>query len=238
MRSMPTTSPVIAQLARRARTLGGAALLTHYRPARGERTELSVASFANWVDKTANLLDDLGYDEDATVALPVLLEAPAHWMPVVWPFAVWQRGLTALVIDRAGAAASDVVVIGPEPVAPVGTGDTLVCSLHPWGWATPGLPAGVTDFSSEALAQPDAHLASPADPDAPAWHDAHRSVSHAGLGQLAPLTGRVIAQPDDAWTTVSLLVRAIMGGGSLVVVDGEGDVARIADDERALPVVE
>lgn len=233
---MPATRPVPDVLAQRARSGGGRALLTHYRPDRGERTELSVTSFANWVDKTANLLDDLGVDADASVALPVLLEAPAHWMALVWPFALWQRGLAAQVVGRSDAATSDLAVIGPDHPEAVAA-DTLACSLHPWALPLTGLPGGVTDYCSEALAQPDAHVAFPATPDALAWRDAERSLTVAEVAALPPLDDRVIAQPTDAWASVSLVVRAILGGGSVVLVDGPGDVARVAADERALRVV-
>lgn len=233
---MPATRPVTELLTRRARAAGGAAFLTHYRPERGERTELSVTSFANWVDKTANLVDDLGLDADATVALPVLVEAPAHWMALVWPFALWQRGLAARVVARPDAAASDLAVIGPDDPGPVGD-LTLACSLHPWALALPGLPPGVADFSSEALAQPDAHVALPADADATAWEDADRRLSFADLAALPPLSPRVVARPTAAWASVSLLVRALLGGGSVVLVQGPGDVDRIASDEHAEPVV-
>ena len=72
---MSPLRPVSAHLDRLTRTAGGAPLLTHYGPA-GERTELSVASFANWVAKTVNLLDEVGADADTTVALPVLAQMP------------------------------------------------------------------------------------------------------------------------------------------------------------------
>ena len=97
------------------RTSGGAPLLTHYGPA-GERTERSVASFANWVAKTVNLLDEVGADADTTVALPVLAQRPAHWMGLVWPFALWQAGLpvpaqraVAVVVLRATDSRSGTV---------------------------------------------------------------------------------------------------------------------------------
>lgn len=228
---MPATRPVTL-LAQRVRTGGGGALLTYYRPTHGERTELSGTSFANWVDKTANLLDDLGIDEDSVVALPVLLEAPMHWMSCVWPFALWQRGLTARVVGRSDAMASDLAVIGPDAPAPLGA-QTVACSLHPWGRRLVGLPPDVTDYAGEALAQPDAHRVAPAPPDAEAWVDAHSRATFADLDAVAPVTGRILARPTDAWAAVALLVGAVLGGGSVVFVDGDADVARIAADERA-----
>ena len=54
----------LAALQRRARTEGAEPLLTHYDLAGGGRTELSVATFANWVNKTANLIEDVGADAE------------------------------------------------------------------------------------------------------------------------------------------------------------------------------
>lgn len=233
---MVVSRPLAEQLARRARTGGGSALLTHYGPQPGQRTELSATAFANWVDKTANLLDAIGADADADVTLPVLLEAPAHWMGLVWPFALWQRGVTARVVARKDAAAADLAVVGPDAPAPLAA-DTLACSLHPWGRALEDLPPGVTDYSSEALAQPDVHVAVPVDPQASAWIDADRDVSFAGLLDLPAIGDRVLARPAHAWAAVTLLVGAILGGGSVVLVEGDVDEEAIARQERARVVV-
>lgn len=230
---MAATRPVSDALTARVRSGGGGALVTHYELATGARTELSVATFANWADKTANLLDDLGLDAEASVALPVLVEAPAHWMALVWPFALWQRGLAARVVPRAEAADADLTVIGPDAPTPVGA-ETLACSLDPWGRPLPDLPSGVADFAGEALAQPDAHAAVRPNPDAPAWTDGVRSLTFADLAGLDPIADRVLTSPADAWASVSLLVRAVVGGGSVVLVAGEGDLARLAASERAV----
>ncbi len=219
--------PVSAHLDRLVRTAGGAPLLTHYGPA-GERTELSVASFANWVAKTVNLLDDLGVAPGDTVALPVLAARPAHWMGLVWPFALWQAGLPV----RIDPTDADLAVLGPadpRPAAPT----TLACSLDPWGRALPDLPAGVLDYSSEALAQPDAAGSTPAPLDEVAWVDADRALTGADLAGLDPITDRVLARADTAWEAVSLLARAILGGGSVVLVESGGDPARTAASEKA-----
>ena len=219
--------PVSVHLDRLVRTAGGAPLLTHYGPS-GERTELSAASFANWVAKTTNLLDDLGLDEDAVVVLPVLAERPAHWMGLVWPFALWRAGLgAALAADH-----PDLAVIGPTDPAPVAP-TTLACSLDPWGRALADLPAGVGDYSSAALAQSDAAALAPAGADDPAWTDAERSVTVGGLAALEPVTDRVLARPSSAWEAVSLLARAVAGGGSVVFTESDGDPARTAAAEKA-----
>lgn len=233
---MTAIPPVHDLLAARARRSGGAPLLTHYRPASGERVELSATSLANWADKAANLLDGLGVDEGSEVALPVLVERPASWMGLVLPLACWQRGVGVRVVPREEASGADLVVIGPDAPGPVGF-ETLACSLHPWGLALPGMPDGVTDFSSSAMAEPDAHGGVPAQPSAVAWLSDARDVTFAGLRDLEPLDERVLLTPDDPWEAVSTVWRAASGQGSVVLVDGSADadqLARIAHDERAV----
>ena len=224
---MTPLRPVNTHLSRLTRTAAGAPLLTHYGPS-GERTELSVASFANWVAKTVNLLDDLGIAEPDVVALPVLAERPAHWMGLVWPFAVWQAGMTAH-LDNPDA---DLAVIGPLDPRPLAA-TTLACSLDPWGRALPDLPDGVLDYSSEALAQPDAAAETPASLDATAWVDAHRAATAGDLAALKPISDRVLLNPATAWDAVSTLTRAILGGGSVVFVESAGELARTASAEKA-----
>ena len=225
---------VLPTLHARVRSAGAGPLLTHY-AADGARTELSATSFANWVDKTANLLDELGLDADADVALPVALEAPGHWMTLVWPFALWQRGVTARVCSRTYAVGADLAVIGPHDAAPVAA-DTLACSLHPWALPLTGLPAGVADFAAEALAQPDAHAVVPPAPGALAWVEAERRVSHAEVAAVPPESDRVLAVVDEAWAVVSTLVAVILGGGSLVVVESPDAIEAVARAERARPL--
>lgn len=222
--------PVSDALAVRARRRGSSPLLTHYGVLPGERTELSVTSFANWVDKTANLLDDLGLDADADVILTVLAERPAHWMGLVWPFALWQRGIAARVAPREEVGLADLAVTGPDAPAPLAA-ETLACSLHPWGLPLVGLPAGVTDYSSAALAQPDAHVPGVPDADALAWVDAERRLDAAALAGVSGVAGRVLARPTTAWDAVALLVGAVLGGGSVVLVEGADEAT--ADDLAA-----
>ena len=228
---MPRHELVPQALARRVRAAGGTPLLTHY-GADGSRAELSVASFANWVDKTANLLDDLGLDADADVALPVLIEAPAHWMALVWPFACWRAGVGVRVVARPDAAPAALVVTGPEDPTPLGA-ETFACSLDPWGRGLTGLPGGVADYSSEALTQPDGHPGAPAAPEAPAWTDGGGVRTHGDLAALEPVSDRVAVTPDGPWAAVAWLVRAVLGGGSLVVVEAAATLARCAAAERA-----
>lgn len=229
---MVAATPVSVRLHQRAQRAGGDPLLTHY-GAGGARTELSVASFANWVDKTANLLDDLGLDADSDIALPVLLEAPAHWMALVWPFACWRAGAGVRVVPRPDAAGADLAVIGPHEPAPLAD-LTLACSLDPWARPLGDLPAGVGDFAGEALAQPDLAAGVPTTADAAAWTDEEGAWSHADVAAWTPVAERVCATRTDARAAVRLLAGTVLGDGSLVLVDDpDADVARVANSERA-----
>ena len=221
----------MAALATRVRTAGADPLLTWYRPQTGERTELSVRTLANWVDKTANLLDTLGIE--SWVAGPVSLAHPGNWMSLLWPLATWQHGCGY----RAGEpdAASELVVIGPREPRPYAGVPTIACSLHPLALGLRGLPDGVLDFTGEALAEPDAHVTVPVEAGATAWWDAERALSHAAVGDLAAEPGRVLVLPTTAWATLAAVLGALLGGGSAVVVDGpvtEDERERIVASER------
>ncbi|MGH8938222.1 MAG: TIGR03089 family protein, partial [Actinomycetes bacterium] len=80
------------------------ALITFYDDSSGERTELSVATFANWVAKTANLMqDELGM----TAGQRVAIRLPLHWQAAVWLAARWAPGAVA----APGSAAADAAVV-------------------------------------------------------------------------------------------------------------------------------
>lgn len=226
-------NPIVRALAGRLRGGGAEPLLTWYAPQTGARTELSVRTFANWVDKTANLLDDLGVE--GPVAGPVSAVHPGHWMSLLWPLAAWQRGCA---YTPGPDAAADLVVVGPDRPGATPGATTLACSLHPLGIGLRDLPQGVLDFTGEALAQPDAHLAVGVDPAAPAWHDAAGRHSHADTGSVPPSAERVLVRPSGPWgTLVAAVLAPVLGGGSAVVVDGPVDAAeldRIGAAERAI----
>jgi uncharacterized protein (TIGR03089 family) len=224
-------NPIIAALDQASRSRGNAPMITWYEPSSGARTELSVRSFANWVDKTANLLTAW----DATgevVAGAVNRDHPGHWMSLIWPLAAWQAGC-AYSTEASTTAA--VQVIGPEQPAAVPSRITVACSLHPLGLGLRGLPADVLDYSSEALAQPDAHHPASVEPDDPAWVDAAGVRSHAGLN-VAPVSERVLVRPSQPWQALTdSIIAPLLGGGSAVIVEGEIDpeaLARLVASER------
>ncbi len=208
------------------RNAGPSPLFTHYDEAAGSRVELSGRTFANWVDKTANLLEDLGTDPGETVHVELLTSAPGHWVTAVWVAGCWQRGCP--VIES--AAGAELAVVGPE--SQVRGSSTVMCSLHPLGLGLPQLPPGCVDYA-DVLAQPDDHLSEPVAPDEVAWlpHITHEEVARTPVRE----SRRLFADPGPGWSTVQdLLVAPVLGGGSTVVVTGASSerLQQIADEER------
>lgn len=232
---MTASRTPVERLALRVRGQGSRPLLTYYHPAAGERTELSATSFANWVDKTANLLATLGVDA-GPVAGPLATTHPGHWVSLIWPLACWQHGVAWAAVGPPLPAEAELAVIGPDHPAPLLPDATIACSLHPFGLPLRDLPAGVLDYSTEVLAEPDAHWAAAVQPTDLAWLDPHRQVTHAELAGLPPVAGRVLVRQSGPWRTlVDAVLRPLLGGGSAVVVVGEvddHDLDRIATAER------
>jgi uncharacterized protein (TIGR03089 family) len=197
-----TTFPEL--LDRRLARDAGQPLVTFYDDATGERTELSVTTFANWVSKTANLyVDELMLDPGDLLRI----DLPPHWLGPVFLAAAWTCGLE-LAAPEAGA---DVVVVGPDRVDQQAQGSslTLACSLTPFASRfTDPLPPGVLDHGVLWAGQSDVFIpVDPADLDLPGPDDRRvitdlDPLGHDGrrllLGLLAG-TGSVVlvAHPDE-----------------------------------------
>lgn len=224
----------ITALEQRVRTDGAQPLLTCYDEAAGSRVEFSARTFANWVDKTANLMQAVGLDEDSVLGLPLLLTHPGHWVGLVWTMAAWQVGATVLAVPREDLDGADLAVVGPEKVHPVPGVETVVCSLHPLG-AGLGAPApGVTDYA-EVLSQPDVHWRNPApstllDDGSTQWTAADLAGPEAGA------TRRLVVPTGVPWEDLTaLLLGPLAAGGSSVVVtncESPEQLTRIAAAER------
>ena len=136
----------------------GRPLVTWYDETTGERVELSVATYANWVAKTASLLVE---EHDLERGDVLRVDLPLHWLTAVFLGAAWTAGL---VVTQDGAGA-DAVVTGPDGLehwaSYAADLPVLACSLLPMGvrFAEP-LPPGVHDVGVEVWSQPDAFLAS------------------------------------------------------------------------------
>ncbi|PTA45119.1 TIGR03089 family protein [Micromonospora sp. RP3T] len=119
-------------------------LLTWYDDATGERTELSGATLANWVAKTANLLvDEVGTapDEMAGVLLP------PHWQTAAVLLGCWSASLT--VVDAPGPV--EVLFTAVDRVDEAArwpAGERYALALDPFALPMRQVPAGCTDFVS------------------------------------------------------------------------------------------
>jgi uncharacterized protein (TIGR03089 family) len=233
-----------AALAAAVRADAARPLVTFYDDASGERVELSVTTYANWVDKTAGLLQE---ELDAERGDLLLLDLPTHWLGAVWLGAAWRLGL-AVTTDPGLLESAAVVVCGPAGVptyAPMATDRAVVAlSLRPLGarFSEP-LPDGVVDYGAEVLAQPDSFQ--PLDPpdgaDA-AWRTATGTTSQSALladAAAEPLVdrrGRLLTDvnPVGARGLRTLLSPLLNGGGTVWVAHPDPQRwQRRYDEERA-----
>lgn len=215
-------------------------LVTAYDDETGERTELSVSTYANWVAKTANLLvEELMLDPGDTL----LLDLPPHWLGTVFLGAAWCAGVAVTTSAEEDVAA---VVCGPEdPAAHLGRGAAVVaCSLLPFAvrCADP-LPEGVLDHGLLWPGQSDVFAAvDPAEPATVAWRPGDlsqgelldRAVDRAR--RSAHARQRLLTDADPCTDAgVPAFLAPLLSGGSLVLVrhpDGSR-WARHREAERA-----
>lgn len=226
--------------------------MTFYDDATGERVELSVATFANWVAKTANLLQgDLGAGPGDRVALLL----PAHWQTAVWLLACSSVG-TVADVGGADVAAADVVVSGPETldVARGCGGERVAMALRPLGGRFPQVPAGFVDYAVEVPGQGDRFVPfSPVDPEEAALIVAGREFTGAevverardeatGLGLTGPGSRILSGLGYDTWEGLNAgLYGALATGGSVVLCRnlsalGEEALAKRIESERVTAV--
>jgi uncharacterized protein (TIGR03089 family) len=206
----------------------GRPLVTWYDDTTGERVELSVATYANWVAKTASLLVE---EHDLARGDVLRVDLPVHWLTAVFLGAAWTAG----VVVTQDEGSPDAVVTGPAGLgrwsASAGDLPVLACSLLPMGvrFGDP-LPPGVHDVGVEVWSQPDAFLSPdpPTDDDEAVRHEGlgttHRELwSAAAAGSLLTDGGRLLvaanpASPPELATLTEPLARR----GSVVLVVGPG----------------
>jgi uncharacterized protein (TIGR03089 family) len=132
----PNPPTVIAAFATMSGSDPTRPLITFYDDATGERLDLSGATLANWVAKTANLLVDghgLAPGDVAAVALP------PHWLTAAVLLGCWSAGLVV------AASAGDVGFVAGG--ARVDAADTYAVSLAPLAAPfQPGPPPGTLDY--------------------------------------------------------------------------------------------
>lgn len=223
-------------LAAQLRGDAGRPLITFYDHETGERVELSVTTYANWVAKAASLLAEEG---DLERGQRIRIDLPTHWLGPVFLGAAWLLGLA--VVDDDGV---DAVVCGPDTVDDWGerADDVAVfaCSLLPLGvrFGQP-LPPGVHDVGVEIWSQPDAFT--PWDPPT----GADPATAHATQAQLmeAAAAGSVLTDGGRLLTATNpasppgivAFTEPLVRGGSLVLLrhPDPDRLGALAAEERA-----
>ncbi len=213
-------------LARQLRADSSRPLITFYDDSSGERVELSVTTYANWVAKAASLLTE---EHDLERGQSLCVDLPAHWLGPVFLGAAWTVGLvvTGPVDAPEGGGSPDAVVCGPQTLdrwAPLADDlPVLACSLLPLGVRfADTLPAGVHDVGVEVWSQPDAFT--PWDP--PGSDDAATTQATQGelwtaaaAGSLLTDGGRLLSEANPASPPgVASFTEPLVRGGSLVLV--------------------
>ncbi|GGY81439.1 acyl-CoA synthetase [Streptomyces omiyaensis] len=216
-------------------------LVTYYDDATGERAELSVATFANWVAKTANLLQgELSAEPGDRLALLL----PAHWQTAVWLLACSSVGVTAEL--GGDPARADLVVAGPERLEEglACSGERVALSLAPLGRRFPVAPAGYADYAVEVPGQGDRFAPfAPVDADAPALvvdgteRSGAQLVEQARLDAvrlgLGPGSRLLSGLAYDGWEGLSAgLYAPLAAGGSVVLCRNTGGLAPEALEKR------
>ena len=196
-------------------------LLTWYDDATGERTELSGATLANWVSKTANLLTDgcgLGPGDVAAV------RTPPHWQTVAIYLGVWTAGLA---ITHNPSSSPDVAFLMPD--ASAAAADSFAVGLHPFALPVRDLQSGVADWVSSARVHGDYYTGPAVAASAAALVDlpgggsvtqgdlVTRGLARAGELDLAP-GSRVLISVADHPQPMDWLVAPLVAGCTLVAV--------------------
>lgn len=229
-----------------------APLFTQYDDATGERVELSGTTLANWVAKTANLLQDefdVGPGSTVAVALPV------HWQTAAVLLAVWSCGATVVdtaAEDQGRIAEVDVVLAARDRLAALeedlaeGAAELLGLSLHPLGLGMAGYVGPARDFALEVRAHGDVFAPyEPADPAGAGLRLGGGELTLGGLveaaRELAARLGigageRVLLDEQVAAEAgpVAWLLAPLAAGASLVLVRSAvaETLPRRAADER------
>ncbi len=214
--------------------------VTFYDDATGERIELSVVTFANWVAKTANMLvDGVG----AVPGQVLRLDLPRHWLTPVWVVAGLATGL--VVALEGDPSEADVAVVGPAGIAPaLGAGDVVALSLRPMAAAFgPGeLPGQVLDYAREVPGYGDRFASSaPAGKVRAGGHDLGFADLAALADQLADRCGLDVAgrllvsgsnDPLDELLATAVVPLLRAAGVVLVVGADEARTEALAGPER------
>ena len=211
---------------------GAAPLVTFYDDVSAERTELSATTLANWVAKTANLLQE---EFDVGPGSTVALTLPVHWQTAAVLLGVWSCG--AAVLDTAGEdddrfGTADVVLADADRLPPLEEQELpelMGLSLHPMGLGMAGYVGPARDFALEVRTQGDVFTPwQPVDPERPGLVLGGGELTLGGLvatatelaGRLGLRSGDRVLIDERAATEagpVAWLLAPLAAGASLVL---------------------
>jgi uncharacterized protein (TIGR03089 family) len=244
---MPATpADLLADVVRRH---AATPLLTHYDDATGSRVELSGATLANWVAKTANLLQD---EFDVGPGRTVAITLPVHWQTAAVLLGVWSCGAAVLETaaeDDGRLDSADVVLAAQDRLGSLeglDLPDLVGLSLHPLGLGMTGYVGPARDFAHEVRIRGDAFSPyQPPDPADPGLVGGQLHLSLGGLtGAAVELAGRlgiaagdrvlVDEQAATAAGPVAWLLAPLAADASVVLVSSPdpAQLVRRAADER------
>ncbi|WP_319463068.1 TIGR03089 family protein [Micromonospora sp. RTP1Z1] len=199
-------------------------LLTWYDDATGERTELSGATLANWVAKTANLLVD-----EAAVApgdtAGVLL--PPHWQTAAVLLGCWSAKVT--VVDTPGDVA--VLFAAADRAAEAeawSAGERYALALAPFAAPLRQVPPSFADYVVEVRGHGDHFTPYPGGGEADADLLARAAARAADLG-IAP-GDRILIDTATHPDPVDWLLAPLTAAASIVLC---GNLDRSRLDSRA-----
>ncbi|MDQ4052555.1 MAG: TIGR03089 family protein [Actinomycetota bacterium] len=216
-------------LARQLAVDPGRPLVTFYDDATGERVELSVVTYANWVAKAASLLVE---EHELERGDTLRIDLPPHWLGPVFLGAAWTAGLTVTDYDaHLDGQSPDAVVCGPDELPTwaerAGELPVLACSLLPLGvrFDEP-VPPDVHDVGIDIWSQPDSFIPwDPAVDDDLAYDLLGETMTQAQLwaaaaaGSLVTDGGRLLSEANPASPPgIATFTEPLARGGSLILV--------------------
>jgi uncharacterized protein (TIGR03089 family) len=200
------------------------------------RVELSGATTANWVAKSANLLvDGLG----SPVRIGLLL--PLHWQTVVLLLSGVATGAQVVLASRPGdlegCDAAFTCVDLAEQALDIGVEDVLAVSLHPLGAPLPAVPPLVQDHAREVPGHGD-HWAGPRPGGVAVVVDGKPLGPLPSLG-LGPADRVLLTGPPSEPAVLRLLLAALAEGAALLLLPDPTtvDVDAVARAEQATATV-
>ncbi|MEO3742065.1 TIGR03089 family protein [Plantactinospora sp. B5E13] len=202
-------------------------LLTWYDDSTGDRTELSGATLANWVAKTANLLVDAG---GLGPGDPVGVLLPPHWQTAAVLLGAWSAGAE---VHSGPARPVDVLFAAADRLADAAdwsAGDRYALALAPLAAPLRQVPPGYLDYVIEVRGHGDHFTPYPdgGPQDAELAGRAARRATELGLDAGARVLVDAARHPDP----VDWLLAPLVAGAS-VVLCGHLDPARLPDRIRA-----